>query len=156
MSRLSGVLRRVFGGVKQCVGSDQFGNKYYYIPEHKSWTGQVVRARRLVEACNPAEFEYLEGNIPSEWDAWIRGRRKDPPTIEELVRNEEYREQIKLKAQEVEERDQVLQIREEQPVQTQVKGHAAAAQYGRPEISPDPVSTANTFTPGSWSPNKKS
>lgn len=27
-----------------------------------------MRPRRLVEAANPKEFEYLEGSIPSEWD----------------------------------------------------------------------------------------
>lgn len=161
MSRVGSLLRRAFGVVKQHVGTDHLGNKYYYIPEQKTWTGRVVRMRRFVEASNPAEFEYLEGNIPSEWDAWIRGRRKDPPTIEELLRNERYREQIKVKAQEVEEKDRVLQAQEygdglvARPVQTQIKGHAAATQYGQPEVSKDPVSTANTFQPGSWTPNKK-
>jgi len=33
-----------------------------------SSSGQVIRSRRLVEAANPKEFEYMEGSIPSEWD----------------------------------------------------------------------------------------
>ncbi|XP_042585520.1 NADH dehydrogenase [ubiquinone] 1 alpha subcomplex assembly factor 2 isoform X1 [Cyprinus carpio] len=85
MSRITSLLRRTFGVVKEHVGTDHLGNKYYYIPEQKSWTGRVSRPRRLVEAANPNEFEYMEGNIPSEWDAWIRGRRKQPPTIENLI-----------------------------------------------------------------------
>ncbi|XP_062854543.1 NADH dehydrogenase [ubiquinone] 1 alpha subcomplex assembly factor 2 [Trichomycterus rosablanca] len=161
MSRFTSLLRRTFGVIKEHVGTDHLGNKYFYIPEQKTWTGRVVRARRFVEASNPSEFEYLEGSIPSEWDAWIRGRRKNPPTIEELLQNEQYRQQIKIKAQEAEENDMKLQAKEYEegliagPVQTQIKGHAAATPYGRSETSEDPVSTANTFQPGSWAPHKK-
>ncbi|XP_073675162.1 NADH dehydrogenase [ubiquinone] 1 alpha subcomplex assembly factor 2 [Garra rufa] len=158
MSRITSLLRRTFGVVKEHVGTDHLGNKYYYIPEQKSWTGRVLRPKRLVEAVNPNEFEYMEGSIPSEWDAWIRGRRKQPPTIEELLKNERYREQIKIRAVEAEKKDKALQAEEyeeglvAQPVQTQVKGHASATQFGKPEFSEDPVSTANTFQPGSWTP----
>uniref|UniRef100_A0A2K6H0Z9 NADH:ubiquinone oxidoreductase complex assembly factor 2 n=1 Tax=Propithecus coquereli TaxID=379532 RepID=A0A2K6H0Z9_PROCO len=35
--------------VKEHVGTDQLGNKYYYIPEYKNWRGEV-RARAAV-AC---------------------------------------------------------------------------------------------------------
>ncbi|KAG7332628.1 hypothetical protein KOW79_004462 [Hemibagrus wyckioides] len=158
MSRFASLLRRTFGVMKEHVGTDHLGNKYYCIPEQKTWTGRVVRARRFVEASNPTEFEYLGGRIPSEWDAWIRGRRKDPPTIEELLNNERYREQIKIKAQEAEEKDKELQAKEckvAQPMQTQVKGHAAATHFGQSQVSEEPVSTANTFQPGSWAPPKK-
>lgn len=158
MSRITSLLRRTFGVAREHVGTDHLGNKYYYIPEQKSWTGRVIRTRRQVEAANPNEFEYMEGSIPSEWDAWIRGRRKQPPTIEELLQNERYREQIKVRAIEAEEKDKTLQAKENeeglvaQPVQTQVKGHASATQFGPTEFSEEPVSTANTFQPGSWTP----
>ncbi|XP_051509826.1 NADH dehydrogenase [ubiquinone] 1 alpha subcomplex assembly factor 2 [Myxocyprinus asiaticus] len=158
MSRLSSLLRRTFGVVKEHVGTDHFGNKYYNVPEQKTWTGRVIRPRRLMEAANPKAFEYLEGSIPSEWDAWIRGRRKQPPTIEELQMNVRYREQIKVKAVEAEEKDKALQAKEYEeglvarPVQTQTKGHASATQFGQPEVSEDPISTANSFQPGSWGP----
>lgn len=33
--------------VKEQVGTDQFGNKYYYIPEYKNWRGEM-RARAAV------------------------------------------------------------------------------------------------------------
>ncbi|XP_053359138.1 NADH dehydrogenase [ubiquinone] 1 alpha subcomplex assembly factor 2 [Clarias gariepinus] len=161
MRGVASLLRRTFAVMKEHVGTDHLGNKYYYIPEQKTWTGRVVRARRFVEASNQTEFEYLEGSIPSEWDAWIRGRRKDPPTIEELLKNERYREEIKIKAQEAEEKDQELQAKAytegliARSMQTQVKGHAAATQFGQSENSEDPVSTANTFQPGSWAPPKK-
>ncbi|XP_043102961.1 NADH dehydrogenase [ubiquinone] 1 alpha subcomplex assembly factor 2 [Puntigrus tetrazona] len=158
MNRITALLRRTFGVVKEHVGTDHLGNKYYYIPEQKSWTGQVIRPKRLVEAANPNYFEYMEGNIPTEWDAWMRGRRKQPPTLEELLQNERSREQIKIRAIDSEERDKALQVKEyeeglvAQPVQTQVKGHASAAQFGQTEFSEEPVSTANKFQPGSWTP----
>lgn len=78
-----------------------------------------------------------------------------------MLKNEHYREQIKVKAQEAGEKDRELQAKElaegliTQPMQTQVKGHAAATQFGQSEISEEPVSTANTFQPGSWAPPKK-
>lgn len=40
MSRLTSLLRRTFGVVKEHVGTDHLGNKYYYVPEQKSWTGK--------------------------------------------------------------------------------------------------------------------
>ncbi|XP_018524786.1 NADH dehydrogenase [ubiquinone] 1 alpha subcomplex assembly factor 2 isoform X2 [Lates calcarifer] len=161
MSRIAGFLRRTFGIVREHVGTDHLGNKYYVIPQQKTWTGRVVRAKRMVVAANPTEYEYIEGSIPTEWDAWIRGRRKEPPSIEELLKNELYREQIKLKAKEVEEKDLALQAKEYEeglvatPARIAAKGHAAATSFGKQEISEDPASTANTFQPGSWMPTSK-
>lgn len=161
MSRIAGLLRRTFGIMRDHVGTDHLGNKYYIIPEQKTWTGRLVRAKRIVEAANPNEFQYTEGSIPTEWDAWIRGRRKVPPSIEELLKNESYREQIKVKAKEVEEREIALQAKEYEdglvatPARTLAQGHAASTSFGKQEFSEDPTSTANTFQPGSWMPNPK-
>ncbi|XP_030643997.1 NADH dehydrogenase [ubiquinone] 1 alpha subcomplex assembly factor 2 [Chanos chanos] len=159
MSRIANFLRRSFGVVKEHVGTDHLGNKYYIIPEQKTWTGRIIRAKRTMEPSNPAEYQYLEGSIPSEWDAWIRGRRNQPPTLEELMKNESYRKNIKVKAQEALEKDMALQAKEYEeglvarPSQTQVKGHASAAHFGKQEISEDPVSTGSTFQPGAWTPS---
>uniref|UniRef100_A0A8C6UYK1 NADH:ubiquinone oxidoreductase complex assembly factor 2 n=1 Tax=Neogobius melanostomus TaxID=47308 RepID=A0A8C6UYK1_9GOBI len=159
MNRLASALRRTVGVVRDHVGTDHLGNKYYFIPEHKTWTGRVVRSKRLVEAANPSEFEYTEGSIPIEWDAWVRGRRKEPPSMEELMKNISYREQIKLKVLKVEEKDLVLQSEEHKEglvatPRTLAKGHAAATSFGKEQISEEPTSTANTFQPGSWIPKK--
>ncbi|XP_060927800.1 NADH dehydrogenase [ubiquinone] 1 alpha subcomplex assembly factor 2 [Limanda limanda] len=161
MSRVASALRRTFGIAREHVGTDHLGNRYYFVPEQKTWTGRLVRAKRMVEAANPTEYEYIEGSIPMEWDAWIRGRRKEPPSVEELVKNESYRTQIKLKAKEVEEKDLALQAKEYEeglvatPAKTLAEGHAAATSFGKQEISEDPTSTANTFQPGSWMPTSK-
>ncbi|XP_056448971.1 NADH dehydrogenase [ubiquinone] 1 alpha subcomplex assembly factor 2 isoform X2 [Gadus chalcogrammus] len=161
MSRIAGLLKRTFWIVREHVGSDHLGNNYYMIPQQKTWTGRSVRAKRMVETANPNEYEYMEGSIPSEWDAWIRGRRKEPPSIEELLKNERYRVEIKQKARDADERDLLLQSQAYEegllatPSQTAVKGHASSTSFGRPEISEEPTSDANTFQPGSWTPNAK-
>ncbi|XP_067425097.1 NADH dehydrogenase [ubiquinone] 1 alpha subcomplex assembly factor 2 isoform X1 [Emydura macquarii macquarii] len=157
--RLLRALRlRLFGPEKEHVGSDQFGNKYVRIPKHQTWAGQTIPERRLVEAVNQEEYKYEVGDIPTEWEAWIRKRRKDPPTMEEILKNENYRKEIKQKIIDASEKDNLLQTKEykkglvAEPVQTQIKGHASAAYYGKNEPSPDPTSTAKTFQPGSWIP----
>ncbi|MEQ2217457.1 hypothetical protein XENOCAPTIV_010876 [Xenoophorus captivus] len=71
------------------------------------------------------------------------------------------REQIKLKAMEVEEKDLALQAKEYNaglvatPARTVAKGHAAATVFGKEEFSEEPSSTANKFQPGSWMPTSK-
>ncbi|MEE6458339.1 hypothetical protein FKM82_000260 [Ascaphus truei] len=128
MDKLRSFLQRMLGTVRQHVGNDQFGNKYYYVPEQKTWT------------------------------AWIRGKRKDPPTIEEILKNENLRAEMQIKGFEVSERDKVKQAEEykdglaAQSGQTQIKGHASAPVYGRNTPTEEPTSTANTFEPGSWAP----
>ncbi|KAM9250841.1 NADH dehydrogenase [ubiquinone] 1 alpha subcomplex assembly factor 2 isoform 3-T3 [Cariama cristata] len=119
---------RLFGPPRELVGTDQFGNKYYRVPKHET------RA------------------------AWIRKKRKDPPTIEEILKNENYREEMKQKIKDVSEKDKLLQAKEykeglvAKPARTHVKGHASAPYFGKEEPSQDPTSTANTFQPGSWMP----
>uniref|UniRef100_UPI00398EBED2 NADH dehydrogenase [ubiquinone] 1 alpha subcomplex assembly factor 2 isoform X1 n=1 Tax=Pristiophorus japonicus TaxID=55135 RepID=UPI00398EBED2 len=158
MNQIRALLQRTFGLVKHHMGTDQFGNKYYYIPQQKTWIGQTIRSKRIVEAVNPKEIEYDLENIPSEWEAWMRGRRKNPPTIEEILQNEEYRKVIKIRAHEVQQKEEIRKEKEyeeglvAQPIQTQVKGHASATYFGKDKLSPEPTSTANTFQPGGWLP----
>ncbi|XP_004703762.1 NADH dehydrogenase [ubiquinone] 1 alpha subcomplex assembly factor 2 [Echinops telfairi] len=139
--------------VKQHVGTDQFGNKYYYIPEYKNWRGQTIREKRIVETALKKEVDYEIGNIPTEWEAWIRRSRKIPPTMEEILKNEKYREDIKIKSEEFYKekllsKEELLAL----PVHTQIKGHASAPHFGKEEPSEGPTSTGQTFQPGSWMP----
>ncbi|XP_028661280.1 NADH dehydrogenase [ubiquinone] 1 alpha subcomplex assembly factor 2 isoform X2 [Erpetoichthys calabaricus] len=157
MIKIRDLLRKTFGLVKHHVGTDSFGNKYYSVPEQKTWTGQTIRAKRIVEAVNSKEYEYQGESIPSEWDAWIRGRRKDPPTLEEIQKNEQYRKTIKLRAMEAEERETLLQDQayEEGLIarpRTQIQGHASSPNFQQTVPSEHPSSTANIFQPGSWTP----
>ncbi|XP_069348399.1 NADH dehydrogenase [ubiquinone] 1 alpha subcomplex assembly factor 2 [Eulemur rufifrons] len=143
--------------VKEHVGTDQLGNKYYYIPEYKNWRGQTIREKRFVEAANKKEVDYEVGDIPTEWEAWIRRTRKTPPTMEEILNNEKYREEIKIKSKTFYENEKLpsKETKEElfaPPVQTQIKGHASAPYFGKEEPSAAPTSTGKTFQPGSWMP----
>ncbi|KAL2779658.1 NADH dehydrogenase [ubiquinone] 1 alpha subcomplex assembly factor 2 [Daubentonia madagascariensis] len=143
--------------VKEYVGTDQLGNKYYYVPEYKNWRGQTIREKRIVEAANKKEVDYEVGDIPTEWEAWIRRTRKTPPTMEEILKNEKYREEIKMKSKDFYENEKLLskETNEEllaPPVQTQIKGHASAPYFGKEEPSAAPTSTGKTFQPGSWMP----
>ncbi|KAJ1060243.1 hypothetical protein K5549_004681 [Capra hircus] len=132
---LFGVLRRALSKeVKEQVGTDRFENKYYYIPEYKNWRGQTIREKRIVEAANKREIDYEVGDIPTEWEAWIRKTRKTPPNFyekEKLLQEESNKELPP-------------------PVQTQIKGHASAPYFGKEEPSVTPTSTGKTFQPGSW------
>lgn len=56
MSRIAGVLRRTFGLVREHVGTDQMGNKYYSVPEQKTWTGKLS----LVELNLASVFNILD------------------------------------------------------------------------------------------------
>ncbi|XP_009990966.1 PREDICTED: mimitin, mitochondrial [Tauraco erythrolophus] len=123
-----------------------------------SLRGQIIPERRFVEAINRQAYQYEMGDFPIEWEAWIRKKRNDPPTLEEILKNENYREEMKQKIKEVAEKDKLLQASEykeglvAEPVHTRVKGHASAPYYGKKEPSQDPTSTASTFQPGSWMP----
>ncbi|XP_020932665.1 mimitin, mitochondrial [Sus scrofa] len=143
--------------VKEQVGTDRFGNKYYYIPEHKNWRGQTVREKRIVEASNKREIDYEVGDIPAEWEAWIRRTRKTPPTMEEILKNEKYREEMQTKSKDFYKKEKLISEESHKellasPVQTQIKGHASAPYFGKEEPSVAPTSTGKTFQPGSWMP----
>lgn len=60
------------------VGEDYYGTKYYEVP-HK--TDSFKRPSRYFVPVNKNDHEQ---EIPAEWEAWLRNRRKDPPTQKEL------------------------------------------------------------------------
>ncbi|XP_076254069.1 NADH dehydrogenase [ubiquinone] 1 alpha subcomplex assembly factor 2 isoform X2 [Rhynchophorus ferrugineus] len=64
------------------MGTDYFGNKYYEIPVNAS--SARSKPSRWFE---PPEKDNFQQEMPAEWEAWLRGRRKVPPTEEELKRN---------------------------------------------------------------------
>ncbi|XP_074056269.1 NADH dehydrogenase [ubiquinone] 1 alpha subcomplex assembly factor 2 isoform X2 [Macrotis lagotis] len=124
------------------------------------YPGQTIRERRFMEARNMKEVDYREGDIPVEWEAWIRKTRKSPPTIEEILKNEKHREDIKIKIKDISEKEKLQitdsnEMHDASPVQIQIKGHASAPDFGKSDLSEDPTSTGKTFQPGSWLPEKK-
>lgn len=71
------------------VGEDGLGNKYF--EEHRP-NHQYRKVHRyfikpdLKDATNFADI----ANVPPLWDAWLRFRREQPPTPQEMKDNEDY------------------------------------------------------------------
>ncbi|XP_011502261.1 PREDICTED: mimitin, mitochondrial [Ceratosolen solmsi marchali] len=61
-----------------CVGTDHFGTKYYETINSKS---TMKKIRRYFTPLNKTDFEQ---ELPAEWEAWLRYRRKIPPTEKEV------------------------------------------------------------------------
>lgn len=77
--------------------------------------------------------------------------------IQEILKNEKYREEIKTKSEDYEKEEKLLSKESNEghlapPLQTQIKGHASAPPFGKEEPSAAPTSTGKTFQPGSWMP----
>ncbi|XP_050421421.1 NADH dehydrogenase [ubiquinone] 1 alpha subcomplex assembly factor 2 [Adelges cooleyi] len=74
------------------IGSDAQGNKYYEIPADPQG-GRRLPRRWFV----PVDEE--TGVPTPEWSQWLRGRRLEPPTKEEIACNEAIAEMKKVNAQ---------------------------------------------------------
>ncbi|KAK9730514.1 NADH ubiquinone oxidoreductase subunit NDUFA12 [Popillia japonica] len=85
--------RQVSGDLK---GTDYFGNKYFEIPANPS-----VGKRRASRWFEPQEKENFQQEMPAEWEAWLRHRRTEPPTQEEVERNYALMQMKKAKAIEI-------------------------------------------------------
>ncbi|KAH7641315.1 hypothetical protein DERF_001125 [Dermatophagoides farinae] len=64
----------------QFIGSDHLGNKYFEIKNDPNRNSKTIRYFKSV---NIDDWDEL----PPEWNAWLRMRRLDPPTMEESMRN---------------------------------------------------------------------
>ncbi|CAF1608390.1 unnamed protein product [Adineta ricciae] len=73
------------------VGTDRFENKFYErLPGNRYYDS----IRRYYE---PADYTNVRLHIDPAWEAWLRGTRKMPPTVEETVRHEQRRQQLATK-----------------------------------------------------------
>ncbi|XP_073958481.1 uncharacterized protein [Choristoneura fumiferana] len=64
------------------MGKDYIGNAYFEIPADPS-----VGKRKATRWYDPAKGQDFQDPIPAEWEAWLRMRRVDPPTEDEIARN---------------------------------------------------------------------
>ncbi|CAG9858531.1 unnamed protein product [Phyllotreta striolata] len=78
------------------IGKDYFGNKYFEIPPNPSIGKR--KASRWFEP--PVKDDFMQ-EMPAEWEAWLRGRRKEAPSDEEVNRNFALMESKKKNAIEV-------------------------------------------------------
>ncbi|XP_070512905.1 NADH dehydrogenase [ubiquinone] 1 alpha subcomplex assembly factor 2 isoform X2 [Cardiocondyla obscurior] len=68
-------------GRGKLIGEDYYGTKYY---EEEIRSSARKRPPRYFVPVNKDDFEQ---ELPAEWEAWLRYRRKDPPTREEIDTN---------------------------------------------------------------------
>lgn len=64
------------------MGEDYMFTKYYEIPANPK-IGKRNPSRWFV----PIEKDNFEQELPAEWEAWLRGRRKEVPNTEEVLKN---------------------------------------------------------------------
>lgn len=64
------------------MGKDYFGNKYFEIPANPS-----IGKRKASRWFDPPKKDDFMQEMPAEWEAWLRGRRKEPPSEEEVMKN---------------------------------------------------------------------
>ncbi|XP_029640994.2 NADH dehydrogenase [ubiquinone] 1 alpha subcomplex assembly factor 2 isoform X1 [Octopus sinensis] len=67
---------------KRIIGNDYFGNVYY---EKEANPSRNLKGARWVERADGDQM--TPPDMPVEWEAWIRGKRQNPPTEEEIQRN---------------------------------------------------------------------
>ena len=78
------------------IGEDYFGTKYYEIERQNST--RKYPPRYFV----PVNEDDHSQEVPVEWQAWLRYRRKDPPTKEEVEENYKLQMLKKQNAAEIE------------------------------------------------------
>lgn len=66
---------------RKLVGEDFYGTKYY---EEEIRNSSRTRPPRYFVPINKDDFEQEK---PAEWESWLRYRRKDPPTPQEIEAN---------------------------------------------------------------------
>lgn len=108
-------------------GADYMGNKYYEIPKSDG-------RRRTERWFTPVNKEDFEQEIPAEWESWLRFRRSDPPTEEEVLSNYNLMLSKKQKAAELEAK---YRVESGQPVlENPKKGKESFPVYKDYEIQP--------------------
>ena len=155
MQRLRQVLRSLWR-TRRLVGTDLEGNKYYETIRE----GEKPRREMITDL---KHVQYTTETIPIEWEAWLRGKRNDPPSHEELLAQRSRVAIIRERARQVEEKDRESQALEynqglvAQPPQIASHlGHASAPLYERLDNRSEPTSTGTTFQPGQWTPGTSS
>ncbi|XP_062576758.1 NADH dehydrogenase [ubiquinone] 1 alpha subcomplex assembly factor 2-like [Saccostrea cucullata] len=97
------------------VGEDQHGNRYY---EKQPFPDASVRiTRRWIKYYGVADedskkdaipFVPEDAEIPVEWKSWLQKKRKSPPLIEEILKNEALKLRTIQRAKELEEKERAV------------------------------------------------
>ncbi|KAF0852702.1 mitochondrial Complex I (CI) assembly protein B17.2L/NDUFAF2/mimitin [Andalucia godoyi] len=114
------MLRRIVDAVGKLVrtppvrvGEDGFGNVYYVVRQANHADRRVVKyAGEAKNGQGSALVDYDPHAIPVEWQSWLNGRRKEPPTAAESAQLAEFRATVKQRAKEWDAEDQKMRLRE--------------------------------------------
>jgi len=94
--------------IGEIVGRDPYGNTYYQLPAQPQ-----LGKRRPTRWYNTAETEKadiiakdlwagFDSNLPAEWESWLRFRRTEPPTDDEVLKSLAIAEMKKVNAAKLE------------------------------------------------------
>ncbi|XP_065070210.1 NADH dehydrogenase [ubiquinone] 1 alpha subcomplex assembly factor 2-like [Rhopilema esculentum] len=147
--------------VKRLVGVDHLGNKYYEVEK-----GDGKKRRFLERSDGVKPEDYVQGMIPNQWEAWIRGRTDTPPTTMELLEREKVEKIIAARGADVQRKDDEAQQKAYEDglisrvteadgfraTRTQQIGHASANFFGPRQQTFEPSTVGSNFEPGSWRP----
>ncbi|CAB0005641.1 unnamed protein product [Nesidiocoris tenuis] len=118
------------GSKEKIVGTDYLGNTYYEVIPTKN--SHRTRASRYYLPKNKDETKFDEP-IPAEWEAWLRLRRREPPTAEEIARNLELMRTKKINAAELDRKfaggGEKLSIGQGEQVVTGIKDFPSYEEY---------------------------
>jgi len=81
------------------VGMDNFGNKYFEIAADPS-----AGKRKPTRWFEPTISDKYDQELSAEWEAWLRGRRNNPPTPGEIAQNLAVSNLKKINAAELEQK----------------------------------------------------
>lgn len=133
-------MKRFQGPARVLAGKDLAGNVYYFsrIEQTKSTTGferrdfeeeenSAERLSQLEKRWVEFEAENDPASCPVQWQGWLKYRRLEPPTLEELEKFEQDQVELKRKVKELEEEDAKQRL--------QQFSHGLAEQSSGPDLA---------------------
>ncbi|RKP11710.1 hypothetical protein BJ684DRAFT_12570 [Piptocephalis cylindrospora] len=131
------------------IGLDVRGNEYY---EQKQPTFPGRPVRRWVQPAMKTMDLFEETHIPVQWQSWLRHRRPQPPTEEDIQADEAYRLRTVARAMKL---DQQWQEPRKVPLASSTQDTPKEKAKPVKKLAPSvhyPTGQGETFTPGAWTP----
>jgi len=98
------------------IGKDHLGTAYFEIPADPQ-----AGKRKPSRWFKPIDKEEFDQDLPPEWQAWLRFRRDNPPTQEEIDANMALAALKKINAKELEE----IELKNKAPVSNTIESQDA-------------------------------
>lgn len=113
------------------MGEDRLGNQYFEVKKTAASARTKPHRYYLPKS---GEEDFMQ-ELPAEWEAWLRGRRKVPPTPAELQKNYEIMLMKKENAKRLEEEKTDSKLLD---TPAKPKGFESFPQYGNNEFEDEP------------------